>query len=105
MNASNHISAALAATLAAGTMFLTGCKTATPAAEGEKAVTCSKCQTTWVYRPYQINKTVVYSREKTMVCPDCAANAEGYFRTGALAHSCKTCREGMTVCPAPCHHE
>jgi ribosomal protein L37AE/L43A len=67
-------------------------KTSTEAEGKEPFVTCSKCQTVWVQRAHHLDKsTVEYRREKQLACPDCRSAVAAFFKTGKLAHTCKSC--------------
>jgi hypothetical protein len=61
---------------------------------------CAKCETTWVRSPHTINKTTVYRRHKTMACTDCDSAAANFFKTGKFEHTCKTCGDSLSACPA-----
>jgi len=68
---------------------------------GEKGLTCSKCQTTWVQvadRSGKSGKVMGYTTEKKDVCPDCTDAVNNFFATGKLQHGCKTCGDAMKVC-------
>ncbi len=97
----NHLKLGFLA-CAAATALVSGCSTTggTSSKEEKPAVMCAKCETTWVRTPHTINKTTVYSRHKQMVCPDCASAAENFFKTGKLEHTCKTCGDSLSACPA-----
>ncbi len=83
------------AVLAAGA--LAGCQSTGESgealADGTSAVYCAKCQTTWVQRPVSVGTrgAMVYRTEKSMVCPECESTAAAFFKTGKLAHTCKSC--------------
>jgi Zn-finger nucleic acid-binding protein len=64
------------------------------------AVMCDRCKTTWVLRGEASGKLVRYTREKTMVCPDCESAVAHWVRTGELKHACSHCRGKMT-CEQP----
>ena len=68
------------------------------------AVTCAKCQTTWVRQPITTGggkeRVIAYQTRKSMECPDCRTAVDNFFRTGQLAHSCKTCGEQLQICEA-----
>ncbi|OGV74124.1 MAG: hypothetical protein A3K19_27060 [Lentisphaerae bacterium RIFOXYB12_FULL_65_16] len=88
------------AILGAGSLLLTGCKTAT-ATTPEPAVMCSTCQTVWVRRPHTINqKITTYTTEKSMRCPDCTSAAANFFKTGKFEHTCKACGDNLQACEA-----
>lgn len=57
----------------------------------EMAASCPKCETTWVTRPDTVGKVTVYRTEKKMKCEDCTSAVANFFKTGKLAHACKTC--------------
>lgn len=70
---------------------------------GDKGVTCSKCQTTWVKVPDGRGKglqVLGYTNRKEHACPDCKTAVANYFATGKLEHSCKTCGTAMDICEA-----
>ncbi len=70
---------------------------------GDKGVTCSKCQTTWVKVPNTGGKglqALGYTSRKEHACPDCKSAVITYFETGKLEHSCKTCGTAMDICEA-----
>lgn len=69
-------------------------------ADGTDAVYCAKCQTTWVQRPETTGggKTTIYRTEKAMVCADCESAASTFFKTGKMAHTCKSCGGQPTHC-------
>jgi Zn-finger nucleic acid-binding protein len=66
-------------------------------AKQEVAVTCPKCETTWVTRPDTVGKMTVYRTEKKMSCEDCTSAVANFFKTGKFEHACKTCGE-LTAC-------
>ena len=99
--------AVLALTLGSG-FLLAGCQADSKPAQstlvpGDKGVTCSKCQTTWVSVPDGVGKggrIVGYTSRKEHACPDCKSAVTNYFATGKLEHSCKTCGAAMDICEA-----
>lgn len=60
---------------------------------GMQAVTCEKCEVTWVKSPVTNDKgrIIDYRTTKSHECPDCRAAAQNFFATGRLQHECKTC--------------
>jgi ribosomal protein S27E len=67
------------------------------------AVTCSKCQVTWVKEPITPGggkdwKVTGYTSRKSHECPDCRNEVQNFFTTGKFAHTCKTCGDTMEVC-------
>jgi hypothetical protein len=95
----------VAASLLAGGLVLTGCasngggNTAQAATASTQAVTCSKCQTTWVKIPNREKGRIVsYSTRKQMVCPDCKDAVASFFDSGKFQHTCKTCGDSMELC-------
>ena len=95
-----------ALTLGSG-LLLAGCQADNKPAESSlvtsKAVSCSKCQTTWVKVPDASGKggrTVGYTSRKEHACPDCKSAVTNYFETGKLEHACKTCGATMDICEA-----
>lgn len=66
----------------------------------DKAITCSKCQVTFVNYPVTGDKghVVGYAKRPEMVCPDCRSAAENFFKTGEFKHTCKTCGDSMEMC-------
>src|SRR5947208_1045645 len=86
------------ATIVLGT-FALGCQATStdakaPAAKiaSTQAVTCTKCDVTWMKIPQQEKGRVVgYSSRKSMDFPDCKDAVANFFATGNLEHACKTC--------------
>lgn len=81
--------------------ILTGCQTSHPLAS--PAVTCSKCKTVWVKRPYNEGSAKTGTRyvlrdEKVMQCPDCESLVETFFKTGKLKHRCVSCGGTLEHC-------
>jgi hypothetical protein len=81
--------------------ILIGCQTAHPLAS--PAVTCSKCKTVWVKRPYNEGSAKTGTRyvlrdEKVMRCPDCESLVETFFKTGKLKHRCVSCGGTLDHC-------
>jgi hypothetical protein len=78
--------------------MISGCST--PRLDEKPAVVCGKCQTVWV-RTRSVGRggTATYRRDKKMVCPDCEKAADSYFSSGKLDPACKTCGDGLVVCP------
>jgi hypothetical protein len=68
------------------------------------AVTCAKCQVTWVKQPITTGggkeRVIAYQTRKSMECPDCRTAVDNFFRTGRLEHSCKTCGDQLQACEA-----
>ena len=97
----------LSAAMLGAALFVTGCSTAnkesaqstlTPSTQ---AVTCSKCQVTWVKVPEMAKSRIVgYSSRKSMVCPDCKDAVASFFASGKFQHTCKTCGDSMELCEA-----
>jgi hypothetical protein len=87
---------------AAATALVSGCMTtnSTASKEVQPAVMCAKCETTWVRSPQTLGRATVYSRHKKMTCPDCNSAAENFFKTGKFEHTCKTCGDNLSACPA-----
>lgn len=73
------------------------------ATDAEQAVTCPKCETTWVKEqqlvgsPTRSNTYIVRNRQK-MTCPDCQSAVANFFATGKLQHACKSCGVDMKAC-------
>ena len=87
--------------LASLTFGLAGCATTAAVASNDTlAVLCPTCETVWVRRRRQINKTTFYTTEKKMVCPDCTSAVETFFKTGKLQHTCATCGGNLAPCKA-----
>ncbi len=65
-----------------------------------QAITCAKCQTTWVNvpRPGVKSQVMGYTRRSQHVCPDCRDVASNFFSSGKLQHTCKTCGDSMEIC-------
>jgi hypothetical protein len=65
-----------------------------------QAITCSKCQVTWVKVPQtEKGRVMAYTTRKSMECPDCRAAVQNFFATGKLEHTCQTCGpDAMEVC-------
>lgn len=64
----------------------------------DAAVTCSKCETTWVRHARQMGKITVYSTSKSMKCTHCDAAARDRL-SGADSHAtCTLCGEGLANC-------
>jgi hypothetical protein len=96
----------LAVVLGTG-LLLAGCqasgaKSQAPPMPGAQAVTCSKCQVTWVRTPISggTHQVTRYTTRKSMTCPDCEAAVNAYFSayTGKWDHACKTCGDSLQVC-------
>lgn len=62
------------------------------------AVTCSKCETTWVRRGHQMGKITVYTTDKSMNCSHCDAAAKGRLSGTDTRGSCTMCGEGLANC-------
>jgi ABC-type Fe3+-hydroxamate transport system substrate-binding protein len=76
-----------------------GQKTAAAQSVNSPALTCAKCQVTYVKVPtVQKNRVVAYTTRKSMECPDCRSAAENFFATGKLQHTCKTCGDNLEIC-------
>jgi hypothetical protein len=92
-------------TLGAG-LILSGCTAnggaqAPTATASTQAVSCSKCEVTWVKVPDTAKGRVVgYTNRKSMVCPDCKDAVANFFATGNFQHTCKTCGDSMSLCEA-----
>jgi hypothetical protein len=92
--------------LLASGLILTGCtanggNSAQGATASTQAVTCSKCQATWVKVPStEKGRIISYSNRKQMVCPDCKDAVATFFATGKFQHTCKTCGDSMELCEA-----
>lgn len=75
---------------------------AQPAVAGPstQAVSCSKCQITYVQVPTNDAKGRFrgYTTRKDMECPNCKTAVETFFDTGKLEHSCAHCQGTMEVC-------
>jgi hypothetical protein len=69
-------------------------------APSTQAVACSKCKVTYVRVPATgpRARTVRYTTEKRMECPDCRSAAENFFATGKLQHTCKHCGDTLEIC-------
>jgi hypothetical protein len=63
-------------------------------------IMCDKCKTTWVTRGVPGSRSVRYTQEKAMVCPDCKSAVENWIATGELKHTCTHCKGHMT-CEKP----
>lgn len=63
----------------------------------EQALSCPKCQKTWVTRPHHTGKVTTYRTEQSMECEDCTSAVANFFKTGKFEHTCKTCGE-INVC-------
>jgi hypothetical protein len=95
-----------AAAAIAATTFVAGCQagattkpTTAATMSAQTAVTCTKCEITWVRDPQtQKGRVVGYSSRKVMECPDCRSAAENFFATGKLEHTCKSCGDTMQAC-------
>ena len=88
-------------TLGAGAV-LSGCTsngTSTGTAASTQAITCSKCQVTWIKVPDTVKGRVVgYTNRKSHSCPDCKDAVANFFATGKFEHTCKTCGDAMELC-------
>lgn len=92
----------------AAALALAGCASnETPAAQpavaggpSTQAVSCSKCQITYVQVPTNDQKGRFrgYTTRKDMECPNCKTAVETFFDTGKLEHSCAHCQGTMEVC-------
>ena len=62
---------------------------------GNEAVTCAKCDVTWVKAPVTNDKgrIIAYTTKKSHECPDCRSAVENFFATGKMQHACATCGE------------
>src|SRR5687767_10084630 len=78
----------------------------TAAAPGTQAVTCSKCQITWVRYPITAgggkdHRIIGYRTRKSMECPDCKSAVANFFTTGKFEHTCKICGpDAVEICEA-----
>lgn len=91
--------------LAVATLLLGGCATNGQSGGARHAydqgMSCPTCETVWVQRPGSSGsgsrvQAIQWGRQ--MVCPECDAMAEAYFRDGEQAlHDCPTCK----VTPRP----
>ena len=88
-------------------LVLAGCASTAPAASANnavsnKAITCEKCQVTYVQVSDKNDKgrIIGYSNKKQMECPDCKSAVENFFATGKFQHACKTCGDSMDICEA-----
>jgi hypothetical protein len=84
-------------------MLLAGCASATrsdaAAADGSRAVMCSKCETVWVERPDPTDLYLLtYRTEEAMRCPDCVSRVRNFFSTGAFEHTCSSCDGVLMRC-------
>src|SRR5438094_444668 len=63
-----------------------------------QAVTCDKCEVTWVKVPIQGGKgrIVGYTSRKHMECPMCKDAVTNFFQTGKLEHTCSVCGGNMS---------
>ena len=93
------------ALLLAGGLIFAGCaasnggNSAQAASASTQAITCSKCQTTWVKIPRtEKGRVVGYTSRNQMVCPDCKDAVASFFDTGKFQHTCKTCGDSMELC-------
>jgi hypothetical protein len=88
--------------LTMGGLLIGGCAAngaGSAAAPSTQAVTCSKCQVTWVKVPDTAKGRVVgYTTRKSMTCPDCKSAVDNFFATGKLQHTCETCGDSMEIC-------
>ena len=95
-----------ATTAVVATLFAAGFQSAgaaEPAATTQptpQAMTCSKCQVTWVKIPmdYGKGRVVTFTNKKSMECDDCKAAVENFFTTGEFKHTCKTCGDSLEIC-------
>ena len=103
----------VASVLGGVTLFAaTGCESQNAGPAGAKenlvagdAVSCSKCQVTWVKQPITAGggkdwRVLGYTSRKSHECPDCRSAVNNFFATGKLEHTCKTCGDAMEVCHA-----
>ena len=94
----------LAAAMIGTGLFAIGCQSTgastASAAAPDKALTCTKCEVTWVKVPTDGGKgrVVGYTSKKTMVCPDCKDAVSNFFATGKFQHTCTTCGDSMEMC-------
>ena len=78
-------------------------KPVTSSVDTEQALTCPKCETTWVKERKQIgnparsNTYIIRNRQK-MTCPDCQSASVSFFTTGKFEHVCKSCGVEMKAC-------
>ena len=95
-------------TVGAG-LFATGCASAPAPAQSSldaprQAITCTKCQVTWVNLPTGAGggqgRYTAYTWSKKDVCPDCMDAVTSFFNAGKFQHTCKTCGDTMEVCEA-----
>ena len=97
----------VAATFGTG-LFLVGCQSTGAKQEAsvspttQQAVTCTKCDVTWVKVPVDGGKgrIIGYTSRKTMVCPDCKDAVANFFASGKLQHSCASCGDSIEICKA-----
>jgi hypothetical protein len=87
--------------------FLAGCASSgngsdsAAAASPSTAVTCSKCQVTYVQQPVSNGKRIIgYTTKPEMECPDCRSVAQNFFTSGKLEHTCAHCGVTMQTCEA-----
>lgn len=64
----------------------------------DEAVTCSKCETTWVRRAHHMGKVTVYSTSKSMKCSHCDSAAKGRLSGTDSKAACTLCGEGLANC-------
>ena len=80
----------------------TGANAGPAAAAGPstQAVSCTKCQATYVKVPGSDPKGhfLGYTSRTRMECPDCKTAAQNFFATGQLRHACTHCDGTMEVC-------
>ena len=90
-------------------LFIAGCQSSGAGSSAQaavvpttQAISCSKCQVTYVQVPTDAGKghIVGYSTRKVMECPDCKDAVSNFFATGQFKHTCKTCGDTMELCDA-----
>lgn len=68
------------------------------AADADQAVTCAKCETTWVRKARQLGKVTVYTTSSSMKCSHCDKAAKGRLAGTDTKLSCTDCADGLTTC-------
>lgn len=102
-----NLKAVLAILMVGGAVGLIGCQSGGASSSSmtgmpsDKAITCSKCQVTFINVPEanDKNRVIAYSKKPEMVCAECRTTAENFFKTGQFKHTCSVCGDTMDMCP------
>lgn len=68
------------------------------AANADQAMTCARCETTWVRKAQQVGKVTIYRTATAMHCAPCDAAARSRLGGGKAADACTACADGLKLC-------